>query len=259
MNKIIISTICFIGIVLISLTETNEKNYDIYNYKSKYLGNSIEIKKPFAYVSGLGECNKIDEQIALNTSCLLSSDSDYKLTELRPSCINCLDKKRLVNPIKLHYKENKVLKVISSFKSQPSKLSYKFFNSTIPYLLLEDENGNKIEIMEIQYELLKDESFDLNSEEKRIKSEHYHHEGSSTEIFKTFCFYEEVLDGSIQMKNIKNLIVDFKIEDSVKVKKYEHCPPARTSGFYLTSTDFNDYLTLRYYLSEWRVYGRWIN
>ena len=38
--------------------------------------------------------------------------------------------------------------------------------------------------MEIQYELLKDESFDLNSEEKRIKSEHYHHEGSSTEIFK---------------------------------------------------------------------------
>ena len=32
-----------------------------------------------------------------------------------------------------------------------------------------------------------------------------------------------------------------------------NCPPARTSGFYLTSTDFNDYLTLRYYLSEWGV------
>ena len=177
------------------------------------------------------------------------------LTELRNNCANCLDKKRLIKPRRLHYKENVELKVIKSYKTQNKKLSYRLFSSEIPFLLLKDKEGNKIEISEIHYEILKKKE-KLNKEEKKIKFEH---DNFKNYIVKTFCFYDSVVHSEKQFRNVNNLVKDFKLNNSIKIEDYRHCPPNKTRGFNLIAKDFNEYLTLKYYLSEWSVHGRWLN
>ncbi len=249
----LISLLATVGIFTV---QAESEIYSIYEYDSKYIGKNISINKPTFYISGLEYCNNLDENVAYNTDCIINTKAKYKLSEVRNNCVNCLDEQRLTKPRKIIYKEKLNLKVVESYSVQPSKLSMRLFNSKIPNLLLQDQDGNFIEMPEIYFELLKNNTT-KNKEEEKVEKE-YELFLKTNAVPKNYCFFEQIKPSNTQFSNIDKLINDFQL-NTITVEKYEHCPPNKTKGIRFLAKDFNEYLTFNYYLNEWGVYGKWIN
>ncbi len=228
----LISLLATVGIFTV---QAESEIYSIYEYDSKYIGKNISINKPTFYISGLEYCNNLDENVAYNTDCIINTKAKYKLSEVRNNCVNCLDEQRL---------------------TKPSKLSMRLFNSKIPNLLLQDQDGNFIEMPEIYFELLKNNTT-KNKEEEKVEKE-YELFLKTNAVPKNYCFFEQIKPSNTQFSNIDKLINDFQL-NTITVEKYEHCPPNKTKGIRFLAKDFNEYLTFNYYLNEWGVYGKWIN
>lgn len=247
-------SILFFSLVSLISLPVVAKNYEIEEYQSNYLGESFTTLKPMAYISGVSYCDDLEKNIAYNTSCLKKKTSKYKLTELENNCNNCIDSVRMIKPRKLHFKEKTTFEIVDSFKTRPSDWSYRVLNSNeVEFLVLKDTKDNYIEMLEIEYELMKKDSL-LSREEKKIMAV-----ASTTFIVKPFCFMEQVKPANEQLENVKKLVKDFELNDSVKIEPYNHCRKYKgnKAGFNLITKDFNSFLTINYYLNEWNVYGDW--
>ncbi|EGR2232149.1 hypothetical protein DZF79_28535 [Vibrio parahaemolyticus] len=236
--------------------------YSIEKTSSPYIGETLLIEAPFAYISGLEHCNTLPTNIAKNTECLMNPKASHHATMLGNSCTNCLDDTRLTKPRTLNYKKIATLEVVGSFnvqKSNENPIEWMLnLNRKHNFILLKDEEENMIEMSEIEFSLFKEWDGKMSREERSIVSS-YEHYPVMKGVYKTFCFFDMEKHQGEFLGNASKLINDFEMQDSITLSSYEHCPPNKTDGFILRAKDFDSYLTFHYYLNEWGVYGRWID
>lgn len=246
-------------IIIASLTlyRTLSDTYEFSEYNSSYIGKRFEVNRPMGYLSGLGVCNDIPEYVANNSKCRFLADTDYALVELRNACIGCLDKERLIAQLRVHFKQSLVLKVVDSFIIQNGDFEMRLFNSPIAMLVLEDHEGYRLEMMEFmigEFNIFLDKP---SSEDQLLSLENERFIKSNNSMTVRFCFTKGVSSPEKLMTNAYNLIQDFKLMKSIDIHPLENCHINRKYGFGLDVRNFDDYLTFRYYLREWGIYGRW--
>lgn len=243
-------------------TPASANLYSIEKTNSPHIGETLLIEAPFAYISGLEYCNTLPPNIAKNTECLMHPKASHHTTRLKNSCNNCLDDTRLTRPRAVNYKERATLRVVGSFsahKSNENPIEWMLnLNRKHNFILLKDEEGNMIEMSEIEFSLFKEWDGKMSREQRSIVSS-YEHYPVMKGVYKTFCFFDMEKHQGEFLGNASKLINDFEMQDSITISSYEHCPPNRTDGFTLRAKDFDSYLTFHYYLNEWGVYGRWID
>ncbi|MEZ9919676.1 hypothetical protein AB4342_05880 [Vibrio breoganii] len=244
-------------IASLTLYRTLGDTYEFSEYNSSYIGKSFEVNRPMGYLSGLGVCNDIPEYVAKNSKCRFLSDTDYLLIELRPACIGCLDKERLIAPYRVHFKESLALKVVDSFIVENGEFEMRLFNPPIEMLVLEDHEGYRLEIMELMIEEFSIFLDEASREDQLLTLENERFIKSNNEMTARFCFTKGEASPKKLMTNAHSLIQDFKLMKSLDIQPRENCHIDRKYGFDLTVRNFDDYLTFRYYSEEWGIYGKW--
>lgn len=247
--------------IILSIFAMSSANADIYKIEkedSNLIGKTIKINKPMAYISGIELCNNLKDSIAYNTDCFLDGRGQYKLTELTTNCHNCLDSDRLTKKRRLHYKENIELKVIDVYKATHKKITYRIMNTPISFVLLEDNDKNKIEILKPIFDNLETDSSHLNKEQKKIES-NYNLFKDSGFLVKTFCFYDmKTITSEEQFENVKKLVKDFDLD--LRIEKYSHCRTKGKAGVNVIlkrNSNFSEFLTFDFYKGDWGLAGRW--
>lgn len=234
-------------ILLTQFPAHSSEHYSIENIKdSENIGKVYKISKPVVYIEGLSHCNDLSKNIALNADCIVIKEARYKLKNLRPNCNNCIDKKRMPNPLKVRFKENLTLTVVGEYSSSINYLAYRIFGSkNIKFLLLKDQDGNLIEVMSSWMDFIDGK---INYEEKRlIATKDFKH------ISKLLCFYP---DHNKQDK-VTNMINDFKLNSSIKIEHRDCKFSGTDKGVVIMTDNFDDFLTFNYFMGGWGIYGKW--
>ena len=229
--------------------EDSFKYYIVENYESPYLNKEFKLNFPQIYVSNLPYCNEVEPFIARNSTCLINKKAKFRLEELTHNCKGCLDKKRMPKPRRLIYNDNLNFKVIDSFIF---KYEYLISYSELKFVLLKDNKGNIIEVPEMILSMLDSkEEYKMSMEEISIKKDYDDFKNnSSNTLTKIFCFQ------GYNIKNLKQYLKDFELENKIKLEDYSGCSIGE--GFIINTKDFDSYITFRYYLNEWDIFGKWI-
>lgn len=216
---------------------------------SQNIGNVYEVNKPMAYIKGLSQCNELPKEIALNTDCLKTRAADYRLDNIMARCANCLDSKRMKNPLSVEVRKGVRLKVVGEYTSKINYLMYRLFGSNgIDYSILEDQDGNLLEVMTVKLDIL---FFDPSNELKRFMT--FEREDGHG-IAKLFCF-----DGDVdKFKNVLKMLDDFKLNNRIQAQEMS-CKRIRgfNNGVMLMTDDFNALTTFEHFRVSWGINGRW--
>ncbi|HAS6333987.1 TPA: hypothetical protein I7245_08130 [Vibrio vulnificus] len=237
---------------------TFDGNYEVIDYESKYVGDVVKMKRPMGYLSGLGVCNDLPKYVAINSRCRFLYNTEYVLIELTNACAGCLVKERLVAPYRVHFEKDVALKVIDSFMIRVDDFFYKLFSSPLEMLVLEDDTGRQLEMLEIMYETVVVRSEPSREDELIFLDYKRYHEQKN--IFtKRFCFTDGVSSPEKMMTNAYKLVNNFELTETIKIYTRSGCDKNqnRKHGFKMEANNFNDYITFRYYLASWGVYGKW--
>lgn len=237
---------------LLSLNCVAKDHYKITEIKdSDYVGSVYTVSKPLAYIENLSHCNKVEKYVAQNTACLMHEKANFKLTNIVNNCTNCIDSERLIKPLRLKLKENVELEVVKAYNVESGYLTSRFFSSPIAMLLLKDGDNNLIEMMEVETHFYFNGKASREEQSISIYSD-------NDFIVSQFCFFDQILPSAKQYQNVEQFLKDFDLEDTIKLEK-RTCPfKTGNQGFVMITENFESYLTVRYYLSSWNVYGKWM-
>jgi hypothetical protein len=245
---IVKSSVAMLFLFFVSFLVESKEHYKIEEVEnSKHVGKIFNLKKPVAYVDGLSKCSKLKKQIALNTDCLHLKRSKYKLKTIVSNCSNCIDKKRLVSPLRLILKEELELTVVSEYKSSVNYFMYKLLggSSEHSYFLLKDSAGNFVEVLSLQLSMMLS---DATKKEKRILS--VKERGF---VVKQFCFF----DKEDRFDFVEGMMKDFELDRSAKIERRNCETLGLYEGFVFLTEDFNSFLTFDYFRRDWGIHGKW--
>lgn len=215
-------------IIALDLLAQDERDLEL-------VGKRFTTKKPFAYIVNQPWYLKSEPFIQRNAPTFLKHNRE--LSELRNACSNCLDRKRLITPIRLEFVPTGTSYLVKGIFSNRSKGS----EARIEYYVLEDSSGRLSEVMSSSFQLMIDSS-NLNEVEKNAILAADLYDKGRTVILKTCREREQrVLDAFRE---------DFSIEkDIVKKESSEIFGGASCTEY--TFLNLSAYLTYRHYKDEW--------
>lgn len=245
-------TIIIIGF---GFSHSPKEHYKVEEIKdSSEIGKVYYIEKPLIYIKNLSKCNKVSKNIALNTSCLFSDKSEFKIEEINNSCTGCLslNKSRMPVPLKVELKEKTTLKVVGVFSTYNN---YDFWGNNVTYkhFLFIDQDGIYIEV---PFYII-DSGYGVMSEEAKPKSKEISSIISKSSVVKNICYYEKDAESVANNKNkIIKMLSDFELSDSIKLSD-STCNKRgmKKNGLVISTKNLNDFLTFYYFKKAWQISG----
>lgn len=230
------------------------ENFDIKTMaKNDLLGNTIEINRPVALLSGIPHCNNVDGDIAFNSDCR-KTEAQFMLKMSYNSCPNCFNVEAMAEPIKVSVEDVPLkLTITQAVTSKPIPLTHSLFSEEIVSLVAEDQRGRTFEFL--AYELPRFNSrYRLNREEEKLKLilDKYK---SDPVITQQFCFLPGTFTNTEIRSNIQRLLHDFDINEDVKTR-YTSC--GDTQGVTFTTKNLNAFMTFNYFRANWNISGTWL-
>jgi hypothetical protein len=144
-----------IGSSVANLFIDDENTYTAKDIKdSQYVDRKYEIVGDFAYIDGASHCNNVSKNEAINTICIQSEDAKYLFGVDINGDIGLGDEYRSYsnpNTKRLVLKKNASLTVVKEYSSTINDMWYRLFNGNISFLLLIDNDGNTVEMMEVMF------------------------------------------------------------------------------------------------------------
>jgi hypothetical protein len=222
--------------------------------KSLYLGKEYSSLEPLVYIKNLPHDEEVSWYIAVNGPSLMAKEASRSIADFRYGCMNCLDKKRLVTPIRVEYiPVGTKLKVIDEYLDFYER--FPLTDSEIRMLLLKDSEGNISEMPEYAFEDSFVKSFGKSSYlagEDKLTLNILKKYKDSRKFSVNYCPNPK----TFEFQKMSKLISDFSLENDVTVT---HGFAPCDKGFTMTFFSLESFLTLRYYYREleWGLRGRW--
>lgn len=216
--------------------------------KAAMNGDVIKVNRPVIYYNNIEHCEDLTKYEALNTLCLFNKKTNKVLDlSIDGNTFASSLKTKNNKPLDIEIKKDRVFKIIEKFQVKNSDYLYRLFNSPIDYVLLEDQDGNKIELSYLDD--LKNQN-KLSKEEKEIFNLSNFKEGKK--IIKKLCYLEEQ-----DNKKIKNLIKDLNIENKI-ILENDYCYyPKKRKGVKITTKDPIAYLKIKKNILKYNISGYW--
>lgn len=223
------------------------------------IGQKHKTEVPLIYKKHLPYKEDVSWYIRNNTFVAHTTITSTELSQLRPFCHNCLDKSRLVTPIRIELVPiGTVLTVVQVLNRDGRPIRSE---EDINLLILEDDQGNLSQISSFGYEL---EVIDPNI----FRSKPWGDElwiSYALDFFKDnqfieaeYCVEELVSSTGIDMPNgtavFAEIVTDFKLDKEIQLEGFDrhNCPYGVTVLFESEEA----FLTIQYHLSEWGLYNK---
>ena len=208
----------------------------------KLVGQSFTVQKPLMYLLNQSWSKTADPYIKANASTY--HKHNRQLEELRNPCSNCLDKKRLLTPIRVAYVAPGTTFIVKGiFRIRSGRRS-----PPISFYVLEDSKGNVSECTAPGFKRISMSSKDRLDEEERnaVLAAGLYEKGQIVTL--TTCNAEV-------KKKLEWLREDFKLDEDIPSKDSGQS----FGGVPCTDFEFKNltaYLTYRYFQDEWSYGAR---
>lgn len=221
--------------ILLILVQVSFKVFAEARVDLELIGKRFTSKKPLAYVINQPWYFKAESFIQWNAPTFFKHNRE--LNEIRNDCINCLDKRRLITPIRLEYIPTGTSFLVKGFFSHRSKGS----GSRIDFYVIEDGRGRLSEVSSIGFQLMVASS-SLNDEEQNaeVAAGLY---GRGKNVVLNTCWGNEI-------ELLDRFRIDFLLAEEISKKDANEV----FGGQRCVEYDFKSleaYLTYRHFKEEW--------
>ena len=247
----LIQTIIIIIVAFIFYGCSGKPQREEIKEKSGYVGKTYKLKIPVVSIENLPHVENVSKEIAANTNVLMAKEASKSMQYILNRCLNCIDSERLVQPLRVrNITVGEKFRVIGEYLYFVNR--FPLGNAEIPFLLIEDKNGEITEISKSSFEgffiprgpgysdkKLVDETLELIKKFDKM-----------SKVPILYCPYSKVKE----KEGILKFINEFKLNSDVTLSD---TAVSCEGGQELIFENATSFMTAHYYFFEWGLNGKW--